>query len=137
MSQTVDIPKELIDKIRKFRLQPDASSAALVVKIDRKTLSMIEDEKYDNIEMEDLAEELPGHEPRFVVLSYEKKYSDGRRKYHFVILNWCPPGIQTGLLTLYTSALINFKNTVDIQTVIEAREGSEGLTKEFVETELK
>ena len=40
--------------MRKFRLRRDAS-AAFVVKIDRKSLTMVEDEIYEGLDVEELA----------------------------------------------------------------------------------
>lgn len=132
-SKTVDIPDELKQALRKFRFGRRNSSAAIIVKIDKKALKMVEDETFDDISMEDLAEgmntlhvlrsawflmtnlELPENAPRYVVLSYEVTYDDGRRNYPLVLINWSPTGSETSLLTLHASALIDFQNTVCIQ----------------------
>ncbi|KAL5532671.1 hypothetical protein ACEPAF_4445 [Sanghuangporus sanghuang] len=137
MSKTVDIPEELKQALRKFRFGRCNSSAAMVVKIDKKQLKMVEDETYDDISIDDLAQELPENAPRYVVLSYELKYVDGRKNYPLVLVNWSPTGSETSLLTLHASALIDFQNTVDVQKVIEIRDGAEGLTKEAIEAKLK
>ena len=86
------------------------------VKINKKTLEMEEDERFDNISLEELAEgssfskplscqpshflsisspsiprpELPENSPRYVVLSYELKFSDGRISYPLVLISWAP-----------------------------------------------
>lgn len=56
--------------------------------------------------------ELPDASPRYVVLSYELKHSDGRISFPLVMINWTPVGSETGLLTLHASALIAFQSTV-------------------------
>ena len=53
-SKTVDIPDNLKQALRKFRMRRDAS-AAFVVKIDKKSLSMVEDDTYEDVSMEELA----------------------------------------------------------------------------------
>ncbi|KAF8682399.1 maturation factor [Rhizoctonia solani] len=136
-SQIVEIPQELKDSLRKFRFaRRNAGSAALVVKINKQTLKMEEVEQFDNISMEDLAEELPDASPRYVVLSYELKHDDGRTSFPLVLINWTPQGSETGLMTLHASALIAFQNTVEVSKVVEIRDGSEGLTKAVIDAKL-
>lgn len=56
-SHTVDIPQALKDSLRKFRFaRRSQGSAALIVKINRKELVMEEQEQFDNISIEELAE---------------------------------------------------------------------------------
>lgn len=79
---TVDIDPSLLKSLRDFRLSKRSSkNAALVAKIDKKKLLLEEEELLDPITPDDLAEELPEHSPRFVVLSYELRHSDGRISY--------------------------------------------------------
>lgn len=79
---TVDIDPNLLKSLRDFRLSKRSSkNAALVAKIDKKKLLLEEEELLDPITPDDLAEELPEHSPRFVVLSYELRHSDGRISY--------------------------------------------------------
>ncbi|WFD38775.1 uncharacterized protein MJAP1_001739 [Malassezia japonica] len=107
---TVDIDPKLLDELRKFRLSKRSSKgAALVAKIDKKKLLLEEDEILDPITPDELAEELPEHSPRFVVLSYELHHSDGRVSY---------------LSTLYASALSNFSTHADVGKVVDIRDGA-------------
>lgn len=82
MSATVDIDPSLLQELRTFRMaKPSSKGAALVAKIDKKKLLLESDELLDPITPEELAEELPEHSPRFVVMSYELKHGDGRISY--------------------------------------------------------
>ncbi|KAG8734455.1 hypothetical protein FRC11_009984 [Ceratobasidium sp. 423] len=159
MSQIVEIPQELKGSLQKFRFaKRNAGSAALIgaykvlrvlddlltlipllsiVKINKQTLKMEEVKQFDNISMEDLAEELPGASPRYVVLSYEQKHDDGRISFPLVLINWTPRGAETGLMTLHASSLIAFQNTADVSKVVEIRDGSEGLTKAAIDAKLR
>ncbi|KIO13652.1 hypothetical protein M404DRAFT_12555 [Pisolithus tinctorius Marx 270] len=137
MSHTVDIPPELKSSLRKFRFAKRSQGhAALVVKIDRNELIMKEEEQYDNISIEELAEELPENSPRYVVLSYELKHSDGRTSFPLVLVNWAPTTCEIKMMTLHASALIEFQNTADVSKVIEVRDGPDGLTKETIDAKL-
>ncbi|KAI0072771.1 maturation factor [Panus rudis PR-1116 ss-1] len=137
MSHTVDIPQELKQSLRKFRFaRRNAGSAAMIVKINKQKLTMEEVEQFDDISIEDLAEELPENSPRYVVLSYELKHTDGRKSFPLVLINWAPRSGETGLLTLHASAFLDFQSTADVSKVIEVRDGAEGFTKEFIDSQL-
>ncbi|KAI0372910.1 glia maturation factor beta [Pilatotrama ljubarskyi] len=136
-SRTVDIPQELKTSLRKFRFaRRNAGHAAMVVKINKQKLIMEEVEQFDDISIEDLAEELPENSPRYVVLSYELNHSDGRKSFPLVLVNWAPTSSEMGLLTLHASAFIDFQNTADVSKVIEVRDGAEGFTKDFIDQKL-
>ncbi|KAJ7271968.1 hypothetical protein B0H12DRAFT_1092202 [Mycena haematopus] len=137
MSHTVDIPQEIKDTLRKFRFaRRNEGSAALVIKINKAKLIMEEVEQFDNISIEELAEELPENSPRYVLLSYQLEHKDGRKSFPLVMINWAPRGSEIGMLTLHASALLEFQSTADVSKVIEMREGPEGLTKEVVDAKL-
>ncbi|PPQ91413.1 hypothetical protein CVT25_014301 [Psilocybe cyanescens] len=133
----VDIPQEVKDSLRKFRFKRRSQgSAAIVIKINKAKLVLEEVEQFDDITIEELAEELPENSPRYVVLSYELKHSDGRTSFPLVLINWSPSSSETGMMTLHASALLNFQNTADVSKVIEVRDGPEGLTKEVIDAKL-
>ncbi|KAI9570471.1 maturation factor [Boletus coccyginus] len=137
MSHTVDIPQALKDSLRKFRFaRRSQGSAALIVRINKKDLVMEEQEQFDNISIQELAEELPESSPRYVVLSYELKHSDGRTSFPLVLVNWTPSSSETTLMTLYASAFIAFQNVADISKVIEINDGAESLTKDAIDAKL-
>ncbi|KAH9843212.1 maturation factor [Rhodofomes roseus] len=136
-SHTVDIPQELKASLRKFRFaRRNAGSAALVVKINKQKLIMEEVEQFDEISIDDLAEELPENAPRYVLLSHELNHDDGRKSFPLVLINWAPRSSEMSLLTLHASAFIDFQNTADVSKVIEVRDGAEGLTQESVDAKL-
>lgn len=137
MSATVDIPQTVKDSLRKFRFaRRNAGSAAIVIKINKAKLIMEEVEQFDNITIEELAEELPENSPRYVVLSYELEHKDGRKSFPLVLLNWAPSSSEIGMLTLHASAFLNFQSTADVSKVVEVRDGPEGLTKEVIDAKL-
>ncbi|KAG8217855.1 hypothetical protein J3R82DRAFT_6021 [Butyriboletus roseoflavus] len=137
MSHTVDIPLSLKDSLRKFRFaRRSQGSAALVIKINKNALIMEEQEQFDSISIEELAQELPENSPRYVVLSYELKHRDGRTSFPLVLLNWAPSSSETKLMTLHASAFLDFQNVADISKVIDINDGAEGLTKDAIDAKL-
>ncbi|EGN93289.1 hypothetical protein SERLA73DRAFT_145837 [Serpula lacrymans var. lacrymans S7.3] len=137
MSHTVDIPQTIKDSLRKFRFaRRNAGSAALVIKINKTKLIMEEADLFDNISIDDLAEELPENSPRYVVLSYELKHRDGRTSFPLVLVNWAPSSSEIGMMTLHASAFLDFQSTADVSKVIEIRDGAESLTKAAIDAQL-
>ncbi|KIO20546.1 hypothetical protein M407DRAFT_81471, partial [Tulasnella calospora MUT 4182] len=140
-SQTIDIPDELKQGLRKFRLARREGIAAFIAKVNKRELVIEEDTRLENIsrDLEELIEELPESSPRFVVMAWIHEHSDGRKSYPLILINWTPSGSETGLMTLHASAFNLFQNLVVIaanRTVhqsIEIRDGEEGLTFDAID----
>jgi len=134
MSNTVDIPESVKLSLRKFRFaRRNSGSAAIVIKINKSKLVMEEVEQFDDISIEELAQELPENSPRYVLVSYELNHSDGRTSFPLVLINWAPSSSETGMLTLHASALLHFQTTADVGKIIEIRDGPETLTRETID----
>ncbi|KAG9010332.1 hypothetical protein FRB90_007817 [Tulasnella sp. 427] len=110
MSQTIDIPDELKQGLRKFRLARRQGIAAFIAKVNKQKLVIEEDTRLENITVEELAEELPESNPRFVLLAWIHEHKDGRKSYPLILINWTPSGSETGLMTLHASAFIPFQD---------------------------
>ena len=70
MSQNVvvcNIDKDLADALKEFRFSKKTSNQAIVMKVDRESMSIKEDFRLDDCTTEMLVEELPSHQPRFLV----------------------------------------------------------------------
>lgn len=76
-----------------------------------------EDQVIDNIE--ELTEELPDNSPRFVVLSYPFKLSDGRLKTPLVLLYWRPPTCGQESKMLYAGSVELMREKAGVAKVIE------------------
>ncbi|CAO3625327.1 unnamed protein product [Cunninghamella blakesleeana] len=134
---TCDIDPALVEKIKQFKFQKFSSgNAAFVLKIDKKKLVIEEDEVYENISLEDLVEELPENTPRYIILSYELKHSDGRTNFPLVFLYWIPSTSKTELSMLYTSGKTYLQEKIDVMRDYEIRE-PENLTDEYLKSVLK
>lgn len=107
----------------------------MVIKVNKAKLIMEEVELFDNITIEDLADELPENSPRFIVLSYEYHHKDGRKSFPLVLVNWSPTTSEIGMLTLHASAFLDFQATADVSKVIEVRSPEE-FTKAAVDAKL-
>ena len=62
------ISDEVREELEALRSRESAdSSTAVVLKIDPDTMSVVSDETYEDITLDELAEELPEHQPRYIV----------------------------------------------------------------------
>lgn len=64
--------------------------------------------------MEELIEELPDNNPRFVVISYPYKLPDGRLKNPLVLLYWLPPTCGQESKMLYAGAVELFREKAGV-----------------------
>ncbi|KAG8940043.1 hypothetical protein FRC04_005676 [Tulasnella sp. 424] len=133
MSQTIDIPDALRQGLRKFRLTRREGIAAFIAKVNKQTLVIEEDTRLEDITVEELAEELPGSSPRFVLLAWIHEHDDGRKSYPLVLINWTPRGSETGIMTLHASAYILFQNLVHANKTIDISDGEEALTHDVID----
>ncbi|KAF9127609.1 hypothetical protein BG015_004509 [Linnemannia schmuckeri] len=136
MSQTCDIDPALLEKLEAFRFaKRSQGNAALICKIDKDKLLIVEDEDEDNLSIEDLAELLPDNTPRYVVLSFELKHDDGRQSYPLVFLYYSPKGVKPELNMLYASAKTYFQNKAGLGKVFDLQDPEE-LTDHWLRAKL-
>ena len=74
------------------------------------------DEPIDNIE--ELVEELPDSQPRFALVSYPYKLSDGRTKSPFVLVYWRPLTCGNESKMLYAGAVEFFRGRAGVSKYV-------------------
>lgn len=67
----------------------------------------MEDDRLDDCTTESLVEELPTHQPRFVVYSFPFTHRDGRVSYPMVFIFSSPPGGNVELNMMYAGSKLN------------------------------
>ncbi|KAL8692691.1 MAG: hypothetical protein Q9218_002340 [Villophora microphyllina] len=118
---------ETQDKLRKFRLGTSRAKdpQAVIYQIDKHSLEIAQadDETYTNIQ--ELADDLPDHSPRFVLLSYPLTLPSGRLSVPYVLLYYLPVTCSTEVRMLYAGAKELMRNTAEVGKVIEIAEAEE------------
>ncbi|CAO3690324.1 unnamed protein product [Umbelopsis ramanniana] len=133
---TCDIDEELVQKLKEFQFKKySQGNAAFVLKVDKKSLKIVEDEEYDDISLEDLVEELPDNAPRFIILSYELKHKDGRQSFPLVFIYWSPKDVNPSLHMLYATARTYLQEKIDVTRGFDIRDTDE-LTDNFLTSQL-
>jgi hypothetical protein len=120
-------------QLRDFRFKHSVSTNAIILKIDRNDHIMKVDTILDECSIEEIQDELPDQQPRFVVISYELKHSDGRVSFPLCLLFYSPFGCSTELQILYAGSRNHLVNACDLRKNAEVREIEE-ITKEFLDS---
>ncbi|BEI82369.1 hypothetical protein CcaverHIS002_0302370 [Cutaneotrichosporon cavernicola] len=132
LSRTVQIPSEVQEALKQFRFTHSKGNAAISIKIVKATLTMVVDDEFIGVPIEEIAEDLPENSPRLVLISHQLKHKDGRVSYPLILVNWMPTTAPTDLMTLQASSLSYFQQTAEVAKVLEVRDGEEGLSTEAV-----
>eukprot|EP00730_Choanoeca_flexa_P003656 TRINITY_DN11469_c0_g1_i3.p1 TRINITY_DN11469_c0_g1~~TRINITY_DN11469_c0_g1_i3.p1 ORF type:complete len:169 (+),score=30.34 TRINITY_DN11469_c0_g1_i3:77-508(+) len=115
------IPDEVKATLRKFRFRKEKNNAAIILKINMKTMEVeIEDEMTD-CTCEEVAEELPEFSPRYVAYSYCHDHGDGRKSFPLVFFYYCPRGVKPEMNMIYAGSKPPVLAASDITKVFEVR----------------
>ncbi|RDL30831.1 uncharacterized protein BP5553_10176 [Venustampulla echinocandica] len=121
-SRLYTFSQETKDHLRKFRLGTSRSNdpQAVIYFIDKNTLEIKQDEDQTVYkDLQDIAEELPDHSPRFVLLSYPLTLPSGRLSVPYVLLYYLPVTCNAELRMLYAGAKELMRNTAEVGKVLE------------------
>ncbi|XP_010894576.1 glia maturation factor beta [Esox lucius] len=130
-----DVDGDLVKKLREFRFRKATNNAAIIMKIDKDKQLVILDEEHEDISPDDLKDELPERQPRFVVYSYKYEHSDGRVSYPLCFIFSSPVGCKPEQQMMYAGSKNKLVQTVQLTKVFEIR-NTEDLTEEWLREKL-
>ena len=120
-SRLYTISPETRTALRKFRLGTSRAKdpQAMIYEIDKKTLEIraADDEVFSDLGA--IADELPDHAPRFVLLSYPLTLDSGRMAVPYVMLYYLPVTCNNEVKMLYAGAKELMRNTAEVNKIIE------------------
>ncbi|CAG9577025.1 unnamed protein product [Danaus chrysippus] len=131
-----DIGEDVKEKLKKFRFQKHTSNCALILKVNRDKQALEVDDELDNIELEDLQEILPSHQPRFIVYSYKLEHTDGRISFPMCFIFYTPRDAHMELQVMYAGTQRALAAAVGAPRLLEVRE-IDDLTNEWLNDKLK
>lgn len=105
------------------------------VKVDREKQLVCVDELLDEISVDELQEQLPGHQPRYIVYSYKMIHDDNRISYPMCFIFYTPRDSQMELQIMYAGTKRALQREADLTRVYEIRELDE-LTEEWLKEKL-
>ena len=81
-------------------------------------------------------EELPGHQPRFVIYSFKLDHGDGRISYPMCLLFSTPRDCKTELMVMYAGTKLSLVKAAELTKVYEIRDLDE-LTDDWLQDKMK
>ncbi|PHH65839.1 hypothetical protein CDD81_1208 [Ophiocordyceps australis] len=108
--------------LRKFRLTTSRTKEpqAVIYLIDKNTHEIRQDQDATIYRsLDDVAEDLPDHAPRFVLLSYPMTLPDGRMSVPYVLLYYLPLTCNAEVRMLYAGAKELMRNTSEVGKVLD------------------
>ncbi|XP_016334944.1 glia maturation factor beta isoform X1 [Sinocyclocheilus anshuiensis] len=130
-----EVDEDLVKKLRDFRFRKETNNAAIIMKIDKDKQLVILEEEHEDISPEDLKNELPERQPRFVVYSYKYQHDDGRVSYPLCFIFSSPVGCKPEQQMMYAGSKNKLVQTVELTKVFEIR-NTEDLTEEWLREKL-
>lgn len=115
-----------------FRFQNDD---VVTVKVDREKQLVCVDELLDEISVDELQEQLPGHQPRYIVYSYKMVHDDNRISYPMCFIFYTPRDSLMELQIMYAGSKRALQREADLTRVYEVRELDE-LTEDWLKEKL-
>uniref|UniRef100_A0A1I7XJD0 ADF-H domain-containing protein n=1 Tax=Heterorhabditis bacteriophora TaxID=37862 RepID=A0A1I7XJD0_HETBA len=85
--------------------------------------------------MEEIRDELPQQQPRFLLLSYSMNHGDGRISYPMCLIFYSPPGCSPELQMLYAGSRNNLVSECELTKNLEVRDADE-LTQEYIDSKV-
>ena len=135
------IDPALQSQLKEFRFRRDSASTstsgrAIVMKIDRDSMTLVADETFDDVSANDLRDELPERQPRFVVYSFPLSHDQGRVSFPMCLLFSTPRDCKTELQVMYAGSKLNLVKEAGLTKVFEIRDLEE-LTEEWLAEKLR
>ncbi|XP_030007849.1 glia maturation factor gamma [Sphaeramia orbicularis] len=130
-----EVDESLKAKLKKFRFRKETNNAAILMKIDMEKQLVILEEEYEDISVEELREELPERQPRFIVYSYKYVHDDKRVSYPLCFIFCSPMGCKPEQQMMYAGSKNYLVQAAELTKVFEIR-NTDDLTEEWLKKEL-
>uniref|UniRef100_A0A8B9VBE3 Glia maturation factor beta n=1 Tax=Anas zonorhyncha TaxID=75864 RepID=A0A8B9VBE3_9AVES len=113
-----DVAEDLVEKLRKFRFRKETNNAAIIMKIDKDKQLVVLDEEHEGISPDELKDELPERQPRFIVYSYKYQHEDGRVSYPLCFIFSSPVGCKPEQQMMYAGSKNKLVQTAELTKII-------------------
>ncbi|KAF5288983.1 hypothetical protein FQA39_LY03862 [Lamprigera yunnana] len=125
------IGEDVRKALEEFRFRKETDTTALILKVDREKQEIIIDDVMEDVEITDLQEALPSHQPRYVIISYRRKHDDGRVSYPLCFIFYTPRDSHAELQMLYAGSKMSLQKECSLTRSYDVRELEE-LTEEWL-----
>ncbi len=131
-----EIDTDLRKRLKEFRFRKSPLKSAIVMKINRELKRLECESTHEDITCDELRDELPERQPRFVVYSFPLDHGDQRVSYPMCLLFSTPRDCKTELQVMYAGTKLNLVKEAELTKVFEIRD-LEDLTEEWLSDKLK
>ncbi|XP_067329606.1 glia maturation factor gamma [Anolis sagrei] len=130
-----DVDPELMEKLKKFRFRKETDNAAIVMKVDKERQMVVLEEEFQDISPDELRNELPERQPRFVAYSYKYIHEDGRISYPLCFIFCSPVGCKPEQQMMYAGSKNRLVQAAELTKVFEIR-STDDLTEQWLKERL-
>uniref|UniRef100_A0A672ZL05 ADF-H domain-containing protein n=1 Tax=Sphaeramia orbicularis TaxID=375764 RepID=A0A672ZL05_9TELE len=117
-----EVDESLKAKLKKFRFRKETNNAAILMKIDMEKQLVILEEEYEDISVEELREELPERQPRFIVYSYKYVHDDKRVSYPLCFIFCSPMGCKPEQQMMYAGSKNYLVQAAELTKVLSQKQ---------------
>ncbi|KAF8566355.1 hypothetical protein P879_06369 [Paragonimus westermani] len=136
--QVAVVADESAEILKQFKYRKSKTTDVLIMKINSKSLVVQKESFMEDKSLDELSNELPSHEPRYILITFRHEKPDGRVVYPYCMVFSTPEGCPPMLKMLYTASLSNVVQKSEVNKVFELREVedfSENWLRESLENE--
>ncbi|XP_059496915.1 glia maturation factor gamma-like [Stegostoma tigrinum] len=126
-----EVDPKLLEKLKKFRFRKETANAAIIIKVDRENQQMVLEEEHEDISPDELRNELPERQPRFIVYSYKYVHHDKRVSYPMCLIFSSPQGCNPQQQMMYAGSKNRLVQLGELTKVFEIRNIDE-LTEDWL-----
>jgi len=134
-----EVNQDLQVALKEFRFRKETGqTSAIIIKVDRESHTLVIDQTFDDVTIEDLVENLPSHQPRYVVLSYRLQHEDDAKRisYPLCFIFISPADCSPELQMMYAGSKLRLQSTLGLSRAFELRELEE-FTEEWLKEKLR
>uniref|UniRef100_A0A1I7YQH5 ADF-H domain-containing protein n=1 Tax=Steinernema glaseri TaxID=37863 RepID=A0A1I7YQH5_9BILA len=129
------ISDDLKKTLRAFRFQKSSATNVIILKVDRESHDLVIEEHLEDCDIEEVKDELPSQQPRYLLISYQLKHSDGRISYPLCLVFYSPTGCHPEQQMLYAGSRNSLVQECELTKNFEIRDLDE-LSAEYLDSKL-
>jgi hypothetical protein len=107
-------------ELKAFRFKRVLKPRALILKIDPVSKELrVDGEEMEDVTLDELREELPEHQPRFVLYTFPYTHVDARVSYPLCLIFSSPRESKTELMVMYAGSKLELEKQADVSKVYD------------------
>ena len=114
------IDEAMNKEIQAFRLSRSTKARALILKIDPVSMELkLDGDLLEDVSLDEIKDELPGHQPRFILYTFPHIHEDSRVSYPLCLIFSSPRESKTELMVMYAGSKLELVKRAEVSKVYE------------------